>query len=344
MVNFHDPGVIAQDAWAVVKLWHAVDGLFIWEFFTTLDYEWSVIVGRRPYRWTIWVYSLTRLSTLVAVVLNMLGFDSKTPLNCQVWAVFELIFAYLAFGAASLLIVLRINRIAVAIAAGAWLTNIGFLIHGITQIRSTWVPVQNVCGVLNIQSSKNNIIATLVTDIVLLITMLVGLLRIRRRGGSLLGLGRLLWKQGLIWLLVATAAEVTPTVFIALNLNDPLNLMFQTPSLITMSIAATRMYRSLADFGSPDISNDSTQKSGRSTSDSKPVPPAPIPLNRMEVAVHTAYEEYPTGRRDHRHHQQHHLPLSNHYGTYINTDDHINDKTRNLSIDDDLESGRSSRG
>jgi hypothetical protein len=29
--------------------------LFRWEFFTTLDYEWSVIRGRRPYRWTIWV-------------------------------------------------------------------------------------------------------------------------------------------------------------------------------------------------------------------------------------------------------------------------------------------------
>jgi hypothetical protein len=26
-----------------------------WEFFTTLDYEWGVIRGRRPYRWTIWV-------------------------------------------------------------------------------------------------------------------------------------------------------------------------------------------------------------------------------------------------------------------------------------------------
>src|SRR5712675_35156 len=26
-----------------------------WEFFTTLDYEWSVIQGSRPYRWTIWV-------------------------------------------------------------------------------------------------------------------------------------------------------------------------------------------------------------------------------------------------------------------------------------------------
>jgi hypothetical protein len=26
-----------------------------WEFVTTLDYEWSIIWGRRPYRWTIWV-------------------------------------------------------------------------------------------------------------------------------------------------------------------------------------------------------------------------------------------------------------------------------------------------
>src|SRR5712691_9397461 len=26
-----------------------------WEFFTTLDYEFNVIRGRRPYRWTIWV-------------------------------------------------------------------------------------------------------------------------------------------------------------------------------------------------------------------------------------------------------------------------------------------------
>ncbi len=26
-----------------------------WEFFTTLDYEWSVIRRHRPYRWTVWV-------------------------------------------------------------------------------------------------------------------------------------------------------------------------------------------------------------------------------------------------------------------------------------------------
>ena len=36
-----------------------------WEYFTTLDYEWSVIRGRRPYRRTIWVRRYMRL-TLVS--------------------------------------------------------------------------------------------------------------------------------------------------------------------------------------------------------------------------------------------------------------------------------------
>ena len=29
--------------------------IFSWEFVITLDYEWSVIRGHRPFRWTIWV-------------------------------------------------------------------------------------------------------------------------------------------------------------------------------------------------------------------------------------------------------------------------------------------------
>jgi hypothetical protein len=29
--------------------------IFSWEYVTTFDYEWSVIRGHRPYRWTIWV-------------------------------------------------------------------------------------------------------------------------------------------------------------------------------------------------------------------------------------------------------------------------------------------------
>ena len=38
-------------------------------------------------------------------------------------------------------------------------------------------------------------ISVVITDFILLLIMLVGLLRLRLHGGTLLGLGRLLWKQ-----------------------------------------------------------------------------------------------------------------------------------------------------
>ena len=79
-----------------------------------------------------------------------------------------------------------------------------------------------------------NVLVTLVTDISLLLIMIFGLLRLGFHERSAFGLGRLLWKQvgywcfslavvfsaymvvrihkGVIWLLVATIAEVPPAV------------------------------------------------------------------------------------------------------------------------------------
>ncbi|KAH9011867.1 hypothetical protein EDB84DRAFT_1444948 [Lactarius hengduanensis] len=241
---------------SVVKLWHTIDGLFIWEFFITLEYELSVLRRRRPYQWPILIYSLTRACTLIAVILNMLGFDASSPINCHLWIIFELI-RHLGW-----------KQIAVSIAMSAWLTNVAFLIHNITKLRATWVPVPDVCAVLNIESSKNTVIVTLVTDVILCLTMLVGLLRLRQNGTTMVALWNFLWRQGLIWVFLATVVQIVPTVFISLNLND-----FTSTSGLTQT------------------------RSGRTTtSEPKRISTAPIPLDRieMEVAVHRPYEEdYP---------------------------------------------------
>jgi hypothetical protein len=71
--------------------------------------------------------------------------------------------------------------------------DFGVLTHFL-QLRSAWVPQQSVCGVLDTDSSNKNALATLVSDVVLLITMLVGLLRLRKRD-LLSGFAQLLWKQ-----------------------------------------------------------------------------------------------------------------------------------------------------
>jgi len=248
MVNFRDPNVILKDGWALVKLCHAIDSLYLWEFFTSLDYEWSVIRGRRPYRWTIWIYSLTRMSALVAVILNLVGIDVTSPFDCQAWITFVLIFAYIAFAAASLLIVLRDiaiwnrNMVIIAISIGAWVVNVAFLIQGIARLRSKWYHVVDSCVPTNTESNKLNIIVTLVTDVILLLIMLVGLIRLRRNGAGTFGLGQLLWRQGVIWFFFATVAEVPPTVFVSLNLNSSLfssissNPLTEFNSVVTSSI------------------------------------------------------------------------------------------------------------
>ncbi|KAH9030477.1 hypothetical protein EDB84DRAFT_1562547 [Lactarius hengduanensis] len=261
------------------------------------------------------------------------------PNPAKLWTIFELIliFAYLAIAAASLLIVLRIfaiwdgNKIAVSIGSSAWLTNVAFLMNDITQLCATWVPVPGVFAVLNIESSKNTVIVTLVTDVILCLTMLVGLLRLRQHGTTMVALWNFLWRQGLIWVFLATVVQIVPTVFITLNLNDLFDLMFRTPSLIVMSIAATRMYRSSTDFTSTSGLLDSTQtRSGRTTtSEPKRISTAPIPLDRigMEVAVHRSYEEdYPPVYADR-------------YSSFVSTDSHSQDKPPALDADNDLKNG-----
>ena len=67
------------------------------------------------------------------------------------------------------------------------------LIH--LQLRSDWYDFLPGCIVFNSHSSKLNIIVGLIVDIVLLLTMLAGLLRLRSEGGGTFGIGGLLWKQ-----------------------------------------------------------------------------------------------------------------------------------------------------
>jgi hypothetical protein len=65
------------------------------------------------------------------------------------------------------------------------------------QLHSAWTPAPDSCQVLNIEDTKLIIIVTFVTDIVLLLIMLAGLLHqgLRCFGTSMPSMGSLLLKQ-----------------------------------------------------------------------------------------------------------------------------------------------------
>jgi len=170
----------------------------------------------------------------------------------------------------------------VAISIGLWVTNVSLLMHTSMRVRSvspTCLPRNAEIRILQVGT-----ISTLVTNIVLLLIMLVGLLRLRIQGVGTLSLGQLLWKQGIIWFLIASAAGALPTIFLLLDLNDVWSVMFLFPWVISLSIAATRMHRALTDFvsGVPD-----TPRGGSGPTSRFLQIPAVQPLKRLEVAVHS---------------------------------------------------------
>jgi hypothetical protein len=57
------------------------------------------------------------------------------------------------------------------------------------------VPAAKSCAITNVEICRNFYINLLVTDVILLIIMLTGLLRLRRGAGGSFYLSQLLWKQ-----------------------------------------------------------------------------------------------------------------------------------------------------
>ncbi|KAH8985479.1 hypothetical protein EDB92DRAFT_1361666 [Lactarius akahatsu] len=237
MTNWKSPAVVTAEYFALIKFYHAIWGALIWEFVVNIGFEYSVFTGKRKFRSSFLLYLAARWCPLFCVITILVGFDPVNRISCQAIVTFVFLFSHLSLACASALIVLRIaaiwglNKIVISIASAAWLADAGALIHGVVVLhgtRSRDLPV-GACEITNILETRTNILASFVTDLVLLALMLTGLLRwenARRKGG----IWWLLYTQGLAWMIIVTVAEAPITVLILLNLNDSMNLMFQLPA------------------------------------------------------------------------------------------------------------------
>ncbi|KAH9969965.1 hypothetical protein BGW80DRAFT_1461593 [Lactifluus volemus] len=273
------------------------------------------------------IYSLTRITTLISATINIVNFASPRPINCQVVVILQSVFASFAMALASLLIMLRVvaiwnrKKIILALAISVWGTDIAFLIHAIARLQFEWEPVKStgICTIPNSDIIKLNAIVSFLTDIILLLMMLAGLLRLRIGGGGMLNLGNFLWKQGIIWISLSIvfgippvvsltpsslvpllfAHDIAPQLFLILNLNEAFNLMFQVPAMTAVTISATRIYRSLTHFSSdavkssgfPNSSDLSFAKVKVGSDSSWVVPPSQTHVAVQNTPEHTPFSQ-----------------------------------------------------
>ncbi|KAH9962859.1 hypothetical protein BC827DRAFT_177052 [Russula dissimulans] len=228
---------------------HALGGIYVWEYILTFGFEWSFITGKRRFPWSMWVYVAIRLLALVNVVANLIQTGFETLVDCHDWVYVEYITVYSVFVLASFLMILKIAAIwtrnrwikwILAASMGAWLTNIALIIRSTVTTSAKYESSFGTCVLHKAKTTRDSTLATLSSDMFLLIVMLFGL--VSERGHHL---GRLLFHQALIWLIVAIFSQVPLLVLISLKFDDLANLVFNSSSLISMTICVTRLYRTL---------------------------------------------------------------------------------------------------
>ncbi|KZV74203.1 hypothetical protein PENSPDRAFT_749505 [Peniophora sp. CONT] len=237
---------------SVFHLQHVVCGLYLWEWVTTLGYEFRFYIGRRSCTWTFWLYLLCRYSALGAILNLLLELNDTHKLDCLIWARLMILLPYLGVLMASLLIAVRAiaiwnrHRTVVALSLMGVLTSFALLIHSMVIVSASWSDEYRTCALPDSAPTGLPVLAaTLAFDVLMLLLMLIGLFR--KRVARRCTVWDFLLKQGLLWLALATAAEVPTVIIIALDFRDALNQTFQTVGVVMIVLAATKMYRSLTN-------------------------------------------------------------------------------------------------
>ncbi|KAF9522688.1 hypothetical protein CPB83DRAFT_91560 [Crepidotus variabilis] len=266
-------------------LGHILFGLYLWEWFISLGFEWDFIIGKKRLRWPMFFYFVNRYLLLGHFISSMILWNSKGqehPINCNVVYAFMRFFGKGALAFASINLALR--TIAVwernkYVTTGLALIMLGEFSIIFLDVRdvlksSRWSVQGHVC----VNGSKNDWLR-----IVFLISMSFDLLvlglnvykigiktaaftrycRERRRERSILRLTYLVLSQGIVYFFVAFC--VNAAAFIVVTLpglrNTNASRTYALPAYVLSTIVACRAVRALTKSGShfenlPVLSND----------------------------------------------------------------------------------------
>jgi len=252
MPDWNSPAELQLDAGIFVKFNHALLGLYAWEWFISLPFDWDVLTGRKPFRWPLIFYFANRYLLLAAFAGIAVALDTTKEINCQAIYTFNQFAGDAAVGLASINLSLRtlaiwsqnkyIKIMLILIILGHW----ALILQGVL-LKAHWDSTLNTC-VLTV--SNNRILAATFTYSMgfdLLVFVLNAYkLGIKRKGSS--KLSKMIFKDGLIYFFVAFFANLVATAFMFLNLNSIMVIIFNVPAAVASTIVATRAVRRLTNF------------------------------------------------------------------------------------------------
>ncbi|KAJ7100004.1 hypothetical protein B0H15DRAFT_771066 [Mycena belliarum] len=254
MVDWQSTEEIIRDGAAFGKFMHVLLGLYIWEWFTSLRFDWDYISGKRKFRWPMIFYFLNRYCLLFALVGIAIALNVTTEINCQGLYTFNQCFGNAAIGLASINLSLRTIAVwdqrwyicvpLTGIILGHW----SLLLHGIL-LKAAWVPPQGCV----ITSTDNRLLAiTFIYSMAFDFTVLsLTAYKLLFPTGGKSRLVSLIFNDGLIYFVIAFLSNLLATIFMLLNLNAVMSIIANVPAAIASTIVACRAVRRLANYTSP---------------------------------------------------------------------------------------------
>ncbi|KAG9004461.1 hypothetical protein FRB94_002332 [Tulasnella sp. JGI-2019a] len=257
MVNWMDPSVIVEDLAIFNKTILVMTGLYAWEVIVTLPYDWSIITGKRKFKYPMAFYFLCRYSLLLSCIGINVALNTTKELNCQSLYVFNQLVGNTAVATASTLLMLRTIAIwsrnpyivypLTALSLGQW----AILLHGIIIVDARWSPVAKGCVVVSAPPVFLNLIYiyTMTFDLIVLMLSCWGLIKTSGRSD----LWSLLFKDGIIYFIVAFSANCCAAVLILLNLNPAMNIIMSVPAAVASAIVACRGFVRLSNWSNREV-------------------------------------------------------------------------------------------
>ncbi|KAH0826678.1 hypothetical protein J3R83DRAFT_5066 [Lanmaoa asiatica] len=252
MVDWQSPAEIQADSAAFNNFMHALLGLYIWEFITSLDFDWQFLSGKKKFRWPLIFYFAGRYFLLFALIGIAVALNVRTEVNCQGLYTFNQLFGNASIGLASINLSIRTmavwsqNKYVVTLLILIILGHWSLLLHGIL-LEAAWIQQTCVITYTNNQILAISFIYSMVFDFTVL--CLTGWkLAFPANGRS--KLITLIFGDGLIYFLIAFLANLLATIFMLLNLNAVMSIIANVPAAIASTIVACRAVRRLINFTS----------------------------------------------------------------------------------------------
>ncbi|KAG9313366.1 hypothetical protein JVU11DRAFT_5682 [Chiua virens] len=236
---------------------HTLLGLYGWEFLLTADFDWMVVSGKRKFRWPLIFYFSGRYLLLFAMIGILISIDTPEKINCQALYVFNQLAGDSALGLASINLSLRTiaiwsqNKWVVGIIVLLILGHWSLILQGVL-LKVVWIEG---AGCTIVDSNTTVLAATFIYSMSfdLVVLCLTGYKlawsgRISGCAGMHGRLVRMIFSDGLVYFILAFLANLVATIFMILNLNAVMSVIFNVPAAITSTIMASRVVRRLYTF------------------------------------------------------------------------------------------------